>query len=288
MWANSFREILPHWELVDSFTVIEAAALIAGFEPTSIDESLEWFRNKQSGLTVSDGIQEFIATLNILLGSIRSGNLKADGGNTVHLKEISIERSDLIEWMSSKGRRFRPAFFFPDERESGESSSGTDRQRLRQLEAENTRLIELVKATEPALREAAEALKRTPQRATVTPHSLEADNARLVEQVAELQRQLQEATATPQQAPQEAGPARQQATASPQDDDGGPLHPRREKTYLNTIGALVELIQAHRPGRDSEAAVIREIVANYGERQGISKRTLEDIFPEARKRLQSV
>lgn len=116
---------------------------------------------------------------------------------------------------------------------------------------------------------------------------LEDERARLVEQVAELHRQLQEATAAPQQAPQEAGPAPQQATAAPQDDDKDPLHPKRETTYLNIIGALVELIQSPRDGRDGEAAVIREIVDNYGDRPGISKRNLEGVFPLAKKRLQS-
>lgn len=247
MWTNSFREILPHWELADSFTAIEAAALIAGVEPTSIDESLEFFRDKQSGLTVSDGIHEFTAALDILLVAIRSGRLKADCG-TGHLRQISVDRDDLVEWMLSKSKRFRPAFFFPDEQGSGESTSDAARQHLRQLEAEN---------------------------------------ARLSDQVAELHRQLQEATAAPQQAPQEAGPAPQQATAAPQDDDKDPLHPKRETTYLNIIGALIELIQSPRDGRDGEAAVIREIVDNYGDRPGISKRNLEGVFPLAKKRLQS-
>lgn len=247
MWTNSFREILPHWELADSFTAIEAAALIAGVEPTSIDESLEFFRNKQSGLTVSDGIHEFTAALDILLGAIRSGRLKADCG-TGHLRQISVDRDDLVEWMQSKSKRFRPAFFFPDEQGSGESASDADRQRLLQLEAEN---------------------------------------ARLSDQVAELQQQLQEATAAAQRAPQETGPAPQQATAAPQDDDERPLHPKRETTYLNTIGALVELIQSPRPGRGSDAAVIRELLENYGDRPGIGERTLEKIFPMARERLKS-
>lgn len=117
---------------------------------------------------------------------------------------------------------------------------------------------------------------------------LEADKVRLIELVLELEQRLRETTAAPQQAPQEAGQAPQQATAAPQDDEGKLLHPKRETTYLNTIGALVELIQTPRSGRDSEAAVIREILDNYGERPGISKRTLEGLFPEAKKRVQSV
>ncbi len=114
---------------------------------------------------------------------------------------------------------------------------------------------------------------------------LEAENARLTEQVAELQRQLQEAATAAQQA---TAPAPQQATAAPQDDEGMPPHPKRETTYLNTIGALVELIQTPRPERNSEAAVIREVVDNYGDRPGIAKRTLEGLFAEAKRRVQSV
>lgn len=56
-------------------------------------------------------------------------------------------------------------------------------------------------------------------------------------------------------------------------------------TYLNTIGALVDLIQSPGDGRDSNAAVIRELVETYGDRQGISKRTLETIFPLAERNL---
>lgn len=60
---------------------------------------------------------------------------------------------------------------------------------------------------------------------------------------------------------------------------------RAETTYLNIIGALVELVRAPRPGRDSDAAVIRELVENYPEKPGISKTTLEAKFAEARRRL---
>lgn len=76
------------------------------------------------------------------------------------------------------------------------------------------------------------------------------------------------------------------ANAAPKDKRDN-LHPKRETTYLNIIAALVELIQSPMPGRDSDAAVIRELVDNYGDRPGISKRNLEDVFPVAKKRLQS-
>lgn len=60
----------------------------------------------------------------------------------------------------------------------------------------------------------------------------------------------------------------------------------KEKTsHLNIIGALLELIQSPRPGRDSAAAVIRELLENYPEKQGISKRNLEKVFGQAKESL---
>ena len=65
------------------------------------------------------------------------------------------------------------------------------------------------------------------------------------------------------------------------------LHPRAEATYLTIIGALLELVRTPRPGRDSDAAVIRELIDNYSDKPGISKTTLESKFAEARRRLNS-
>lgn len=60
---------------------------------------------------------------------------------------------------------------------------------------------------------------------------------------------------------------------------------RAETTFLTIIGALVELVRTPRPGRDSDAAVIRELIDNYSDKPGISKTTLEAKFAEARRRL---
>ncbi|MBI3157763.1 MAG: protein kinase [Burkholderiales bacterium] len=62
---------------------------------------------------------------------------------------------------------------------------------------------------------------------------------------------------------------------------------RAEATYLTIIGALLELVRSPRPGRDSDAAVIRELIDNYSDKPGISKTTLEAKFAEARRRLNS-
>ena len=51
-------------------------------------------------------------------------------------------------------------------------------------------------------------------------------------------------------------------------------------------GAMLELLRNPRPGREeSDAAVIRELIDNYGDKPGISKTTLEARFAEARRRL---
>jgi hypothetical protein len=60
-----------------------------------------------------------------------------------------------------------------------------------------------------------------------------------------------------------------------------PLDPRERTTFLNIIGGMLELIKSPRKGRDSDAAVIRELLENYGERQGIKKSTLESKFADA-------
>lgn len=63
---------------------------------------------------------------------------------------------------------------------------------------------------------------------------------------------------------------------------------RAEATYLNIIGAMLELLRNPRPGREeSDAAVIRELIDNYSDKPGISKTTLEAKFAEARRRLNS-
>lgn len=67
--------------------------------------------------------------------------------------------------------------------------------------------------------------------------------------------------------------------------DEKPVSPKERSSFLNIIGAMLELLQSPRDGRDSDAAVIRELVDNYGEKSGISKSNLEIKFSEAKRRL---
>jgi hypothetical protein len=66
-----------------------------------------------------------------------------------------------------------------------------------------------------------------------------------------------------------------------------PLAPREKTALLNIIGALVEVMQTPRSGRESDAAVIRELVENYGDKHGISQSNLDRKIPEAKRSLHS-
>jgi hypothetical protein len=70
-----------------------------------------------------------------------------------------------------------------------------------------------------------------------------------------------------------------------------PLGPRAETSYLNIIGAMVELFVTKSPAGKphsvftSRGTVIDALVASYGDRDGISQRGLEEKFAAARKSL---
>ena len=78
-------------------------------------------------------------------------------------------------------------------------------------------------------------------------------------------------------------PARQ----DPGQSANGPIGPRERTTYLTVIGALLELVLNHRDGRSSQSAVIVELVDNYRDKPGISKKGLETKFAEAKRSLTS-
>jgi len=62
---------------------------------------------------------------------------------------------------------------------------------------------------------------------------------------------------------------------------------RAEATYLTIIGALLDFVHTPRRGRDSDAAVIRDLIESYGDKPGISKTTLEAKFSNAKRQLKS-
>ena len=61
------------------------------------------------------------------------------------------------------------------------------------------------------------------------------------------------------------------------------LSQRERDTLLTIVAVLLELIQSPTAGRNSEAAVIKEMLKNYDEKPGISKRNLEQKFAEAKR-----
>ena len=67
-----------------------------------------------------------------------------------------------------------------------------------------------------------------------------------------------------------------------------PMAPRAETTYLCIIGALLELVRTPRPDRDSEAAVIRELIGSFNHLPGIAKSTLERKFADAKRQMNAI
>lgn len=65
------------------------------------------------------------------------------------------------------------------------------------------------------------------------------------------------------------------------------LQPRERKALMNIIGAMLELLKSPRAGRDTDAAIIAELVKNYGDKHGISKSNLDRKLPEAKRSLTS-
>lgn len=69
------------------------------------------------------------------------------------------------------------------------------------------------------------------------------------------------------------------------------INPRAETTYLNIIGCLLELMLGKSPSGKSQSvfkdqsAIITAMEANYPQKQGIKKRTLEKKFSEAKQHL---
>ena len=64
-----------------------------------------------------------------------------------------------------------------------------------------------------------------------------------------------------------------------------PGDPRERRALLNIIGAMLELMKSPRPGRDTDTAVIAELLDNWPEKYGISDRNLKAKFAEAKRSL---
>ena len=65
------------------------------------------------------------------------------------------------------------------------------------------------------------------------------------------------------------------------------LPDKERESLLNIIGVMLELLQTHKASRTSDAGIIREMIDNYPEKQGIAKRTLEEKFAAANKSLKT-
>lgn len=147
----NFKSINPLWSLHDPLTVEQAAALIAGVDPTSVDPSGDFFKDRETGLTDSDGITWVQTAFTALTNAIDGGRLKAqlrydaepryvagidnlmersrwqsedvqeieDGKGELYVigavpswSNSFITRADLVTWLM--GTPIRPEIFFPE------------------------------------------------------------------------------------------------------------------------------------------------------------------------------
>lgn len=149
----SFKNIGALWSLHDTFTVPEAATLLAGFDPYSVDSSGEYFRDPETNLTDSAGIKDVKTAYSLLVNAIKAEKLHADIHKDVtmwrdvegfdieeackgdcdylDLPDVStpsgtmccresidwvkttIAREHLIAWLASRGHK--TGFFFPND-----------------------------------------------------------------------------------------------------------------------------------------------------------------------------
>lgn len=241
---------VPEWaklsKAIKQFTLHEAADILIGLDP--------WHQ----GWRDDDGEREFSRACATLKRAVGHGDLRPV--STDDRGHSSFNAQDLRAWAESAGLDWCIPSDAPVKAPAPAESATLDR--LHQLEAANARLAEQVAE-----------LQRQAQ-------GTEAERADQFAAIEMLQRQLAEATAAPQWAPQEAGPAPQQATAAPQDDDEKPLHRRERTTFLNIVGAMLDLLVSS--GRwTSEASLIETLDAAYGKR-GLKPRTLQAKFSEAK------
>ncbi|WP_322015966.1 hypothetical protein [Paraburkholderia sp. J12] len=73
----AYRAINPLWNLVDPLSVEDAAALIVGVDPHSIDESRQYFRDPESNMTDSSGIAWVRTAQTALENAVMARHLKA-------------------------------------------------------------------------------------------------------------------------------------------------------------------------------------------------------------------
>lgn len=118
-WA---REINPFWALHDDLRITDAAALVAGIEPTMVvwrvDRTLVADNVHSEGLLSSEGVAEINTVALALANAVRKGEIKAKPAFTDWYAEepevtdwenTTISRESLGAWLQS--RHFPSPFF---------------------------------------------------------------------------------------------------------------------------------------------------------------------------------
>ena len=120
MENNHWKDINPFWRLVDPLSVEQEAALIAGFDPNTVDSSRAYFKDRETGLTCSDGIARVKTAFEALANAVNADMLKAT------IRRTAWERG----WDEEPGAGERFASFINFlEADVSEASSGVEPKR---------------------------------------------------------------------------------------------------------------------------------------------------------------
>jgi len=254
-------------------TVSEAAELIAidmwisgdvKAEPEPEDQDIEP-NDPRLKVALADTIKVFISRL---LKAIQNGDLKAeiirrDFEERLLPAYTYIEKSALIGWLSERGYTTDVAFEeWEDIQQEIYSAAFEEVVALKAVGKAGHRAIRHFIFQKHILKKEGTLDLTDPRSVLAALQECLVENTKLKQRIAEGQTEHVERVSRP-------------------------LLTRERDTLLNIIGALVELIQTHKPGRNSDAAVIHELIDNYSDKPGIKQRTLQEKFAAAKRSLLS-
>ena len=264
---NSCDEVKSYFSY---YTVPQIALLWCGVEPHELQEEMSRARPVAESTSLLRNVyrHQYISCMEprcrVLQDAIDNSELPVgrDGGRSALVKDIghvaydrrTITRADLKVWLAQNFPNDKPAFLFDEIERATHQAINADS--FRALQADRDALkARIEKATE-------EFRKLRQELDTVA-----GERDSLWQIVDNLRKQSQAASA---------------------------VDPRSETTYLNIIGAMLEIVLGTSPAGqkhsiyDNQGAVISALLAYHEGKQGIASRTLEQKFADGKRSLNAL
>jgi hypothetical protein len=261
---NSCDEVKSYFSY---YTVPQIALLWCGVEPHELQEEMNRARPVAESTSLLRNVfrHPYISCMEprcrVLQDAIDNSELPVgrDGGKSALIKDIghvaydrrTIIRADLKVWLAQNFPNDKPAFLFDDIERATHQAINADS--FRALQADR------------------DALKARIEKAT--------------EEFRKLRQELEAMTG-------ERDSLRQMVdTMSKQNQAVSAVDLRSETTYLNIIGAMLDIVLGKSPAGqkhsiyDNQSAVISALLAYHDGKQGIASRTLEQKFADAKRSL---